>query len=64
MKFEETPAIPVYVMPSQVGGTLAMYLRICLIFLVELVDLFYNILYKGLFLLYFHMKTTPVVDDY
>ena len=56
-ELEQTPAITVDMMPSNVGGALTLYLDISLIFIVEIVDLLYNI-YCQLLMSYCRRKKT------
>ena len=59
LEFEETPSITVDAMPANFGGALSLYLDISLIFVIELVDLLYNIFHNVLWSIYSRKKTSP-----
>ena len=52
LEFEETPTITVDATPANAGGAPSLYLDISLIFVIEFVDLLYNILHNLLLSIY------------
>ena len=60
LEFAETPAITVDVMPAHVDGAMTLHLNISFMFIVDIIDLLYNIIYNDMFSTYCRKNTSSL----